>query len=68
VSFAKIAEKLPAFQPEWNVRKGVEELVTAYERYGLSFDDFMSSNFMRISRIKELQEQGRIDSDLRWTE
>jgi nucleoside-diphosphate-sugar epimerase len=68
VSFAKIAEKLPAFQPEWNVRKGVEELVTAYQRHDLSLEEFMSSRFMRISRIKELQEQGHIDSDLRWLE
>ena len=68
VSFAKIAEKLPEFQPVWDVRRGVGQLVEAFGSHEISLDEFMSSRFQRIRRIKELQEQGRIDADLRWLE
>lgn len=66
VSFAKARAQLPEFQPEWTVRRGVDELLTAFRDHGLSLEEFMSSRFQRISRIRELQEQGRLDGDLRW--
>jgi nucleoside-diphosphate-sugar epimerase len=66
VSFDKVSEILPRFEPRWTVRRGVQELVEAYERSGLTHDEFTSSRFLRIRRIKELLGEGRIDSDLRW--
>jgi nucleoside-diphosphate-sugar epimerase len=68
VSFEKVHEVLPAFDPRWTVRRGVQELVDAFRSEGLSYDDFMSSRFQRIRRIRELQDEGRIDADLRWRE
>jgi nucleoside-diphosphate-sugar epimerase len=66
VSFRKVHATLPTFEPNWTVRRGVEELVSAFQDHGLSLDEFMSSRFQRIRRIKELQDQGRIDGKLRW--
>jgi hypothetical protein len=66
VSFDKVFEALPGLELRWTVRRGVEELVDAYRAGGLELDDFTGSRFQRIARIKELQDEGLIDSDLRW--
>jgi nucleoside-diphosphate-sugar epimerase len=66
VSFRKVREALPGFQPRWTVERGVQEALDALRAHELSIEEFTSSRFMRIHHIRELQEQGRIDSDLRW--
>lgn len=66
VKFDKVKEQLPEFKPEWTVRRGVEEMYGAYKDAGLTIDDFSGSRFMRIARIKELQDEGRLDDSLRW--
>lgn len=64
VSCDLIAETLPAFQPVWTVRKGVEELYDAFQRYGLTLDSLTGPHLIRLARIRELQEAGRLDSSL----
>jgi nucleoside-diphosphate-sugar epimerase len=66
VSFRKVTETLPSFRPQWTVARGTAEMLEAFRHHSLSFDDFMSSRFHRIRRIKELQDEERIDSNLRW--
>lgn len=53
------------FEHRWTVRKGIEELADAYERYGLTEELFFGS-LLRIRHIKDLQEQQRLDESLRW--
>jgi nucleoside-diphosphate-sugar epimerase len=65
VDCGKIAHALPAFQPRWTVRKGIEQLYAAYERHGLSELEFMGPKYLRIKRIKQLQSEGRLDKSLR---
>jgi len=65
VSFAKASESLPGFRPAWTVRRGVEELVDAYGRHGMTYEALVSARFQRIARIRELQEAGELDSRLR---
>ena len=67
VSFAKVGAGLPGFQPRWTVQRGIEELLSAYAAHGLTLEDFLSSRFQRIMRIRELLDAGRLDEDLRWT-
>jgi nucleoside-diphosphate-sugar epimerase len=67
VSFAKVARHLPAFQPQWTVQRGIEELLAAYQQHGLTIEDFLSSRYQRIMRIRELLDAGVLDEDLRWT-
>jgi len=67
VSGDLVAAEVPAFQPQWTVRKGVEQLVEAYQRHGLTKADF-STRFQRIRRIQQLSAAGRINGDLRWTD
>jgi len=66
VDCSKIARVLPAFQPQWTVRRGAEQLRDAYERQGLTFEDFNGSRYLRIKRVSELQASGQLDENLRW--
>jgi nucleoside-diphosphate-sugar epimerase len=63
-----IAREVPAFRPQWTLRKGIEQLAEAYQRYDLQLADLMGERHQRLKRINALTEQGRIDADLRWTE
>jgi nucleoside-diphosphate-sugar epimerase len=67
VDFSKIAEKLPEFQPQWDARKGAQELYAAYQACGLKLDEFEGPKYKRIDHIKLLMSQGLLDSSLRWT-
>jgi nucleoside-diphosphate-sugar epimerase len=66
VDCGKIARTLPEFQPQWTVRRGVEQLYDAYRRYGLTASEFLGTKYLRIKRIKQLQSEGWLDGSLRW--
>ncbi len=66
VNCDKIAATLPQFQPQWTVRKGMEELFSAMKKFGLSQADFQGPRYQRIKTIQKLQQDGRLGSDLRW--
>lgn len=65
VDFSKLADVFPALRLEWSVGAGVEELVDAYDRYGMTRDDFLSSRFTRLRRVDELLRAGVVDDQLR---
>jgi nucleoside-diphosphate-sugar epimerase len=65
VSFAKIAKVLPAFAPQWDVRKGAEQLYAAYRASGLSLEQ-LERRYQRISHIKALMRKGVLGDDLRY--
>jgi nucleoside-diphosphate-sugar epimerase len=66
VDCSKIARQVPAFQPQWTVRRGVEELVDAYARAGLTAEEFNGPRYLRIKQIRKLMNEGRLDETLRW--
>jgi nucleoside-diphosphate-sugar epimerase len=66
VDCSKIAEILPAFQPVWTVRAGVEELYAAFRSEQLTIDDLEGERLMRIRTIQRYQRQDRLGADLRW--
>ena len=65
VDFSKLAVTFPDLQLTWSVRDGVDELIAAYTKYGLTYDDFVSSRFVRLRRIRELLAAGQVDEMLR---
>ena len=65
VDFSKLAGTFPDLSLRWSVREGVEELASAYAKYGLTYDDFVSSRFVRLRRIRELLSAGVVDEMLR---
>ena len=65
VSFEKIARVLPAFKPQWDARRGAEQLYAAYRRSGLVLDEFEGPRYQRISHIQRLMSDGILTPDLR---
>ncbi len=65
VNCDKIAERI-GFQTKWTVPDGVRELYEAFQAAGLTLEDLEGSRYMRIKRVKEQIDNGRLDEDLRW--
>lgn len=65
VDFSKLAATFPGLRLQWSVRDGVGELLAAYTKYGLTYDDFRSARFVRLRRIRELLAAGQVDEMLR---
>ena len=66
VDFGKIQRLLPEFKPQWNARRGVDELYAAYRVGGLVIEDCEGPRFKRIDHLKQLLAAGRVDATLRW--
>lgn len=65
VNCDKLAETL-GFQTKWTVPAGIRELYEAYKQIGLTLTDLEGNRYMRIKRVREHLEAGRLDADLRW--
>ena len=65
VSFDKIKRVLPAFQPQWDARKGAEQLYDAYRRSDLTLEEFEGPRYQRIAHIRKLLADGDLTNDLR---
>ena len=63
--FSKLAGTFPDLDLRWRVRDGVDELVQAYARHSLTYDDFTSARFVRLRRIRELVSARLVDEMLR---
>jgi nucleoside-diphosphate-sugar epimerase len=66
VSFEKIKNKLPQFKPQWDAKRGAEQLYKAYQASGLTLDEFEGPRYQRIGHIKKLMAVGIIDAELRY--
>ena len=66
VDFGKIHRLLPEFKPQWNARRGAEELYEAYRIGGLVIEDCEGPRFKRIDHLKHLLATRRVDATLRW--
>lgn len=64
--FSKIARVLPAFQPQWDARKGARQLYDAFREIGLALEDFEGPRYRRIDQLRDLMRAGHLDDDLRW--
>jgi nucleoside-diphosphate-sugar epimerase len=62
----RIARTLPEFQPQWNARKGAQELYDAYQKVGLTLEEFEGTKYQRIAHIRYLLSDGLLDNTLRW--
>jgi nucleoside-diphosphate-sugar epimerase len=65
VSFAKVRSTLPAAEPRWTVRQGVEEMHAAYRASGMSIEELAGPRYTRIDHVKRLIAEGRVGDDLR---
>ena len=65
VNFDKIARVLPAFRPQFDVRRGAEQLYSAYRKSRLILNEFEGPRYQRISHIRKLIADGILADDLR---
>mgnify|MGYP006080858603 CR=1 FL=1 len=66
VSFEKIKIVFPEFLCEWNVERGVKELVTQFQNLPLTNEKFKSRGFYRLQQLEYLHENGYLSDDLFW--
>lgn len=64
VNFAKL-EALPAYRPNWTLRKGIEELYAAYRDAKLTKEEFLGPRYYRLKTVQGLMAQGKLDDQLR---
>jgi nucleoside-diphosphate-sugar epimerase len=68
VDCSKIRRMLPAFQPQWDARKGAVELYEAFRKTNLTVEDFEGERYKRIAHIRKLLANQELDSGLRWVQ
>jgi nucleoside-diphosphate-sugar epimerase len=68
VDFGKLVSVFGELRLEWDARRGADELATSFERAALTFETFAGSRFVRLRRLQELREAGRLDERLHWAE
>ena len=66
VDCSYIMQTLPEFQPQWDARKGAQELYEAYKKVGLTLAEFEGPKYQRIAHIKKLLQESKLDTNLRW--
>lgn len=66
VTFDKIARTLPDFTPRWTVRAGAEELHRTFVEAGLREEHLEGPSYIRLRRLAELIDSGRLSTDVRW--
>jgi nucleoside-diphosphate-sugar epimerase len=65
VDFSKLESTFPDLKLRWTVGDGIRELASAYRACGLTYEDFTSSRYVRLRRIRELLAAGVVDDMLR---
>jgi nucleoside-diphosphate-sugar epimerase len=65
VDFSKLMETFPDLRLRWDVQAGIDQLKKAYGDNDFTYDDFVSSRFVRLRRISELLSAGLVDDMLR---
>jgi nucleoside-diphosphate-sugar epimerase len=66
VSFEKITRELPEFKPQWDARRGAEQLYAAYRASQVTLDEFEGPRYQRIAHIRKLMSEGVLGADLRF--
>jgi nucleoside-diphosphate-sugar epimerase len=62
----KLAQTLPEFKPQWNARRGAEELYAAFQKVGLTLEEFEGPRYKRVAHLKLMLDNGRLDETMRW--
>jgi nucleoside-diphosphate-sugar epimerase len=66
VSFDKISRYLDNFKCDWNLEKGIANLIEVLDDIKLSDVQFKNFNFYRLQKLENLHRQKLISDDLFW--
>lgn len=67
VNCDKIRRLVPSYRPQWDARKGAQELYDAYRAAGLTAAQMESGRYTRLRHLRGLMSTGRVDQSLRWS-
>lgn len=65
--FTKIQTRLPGFECEWDVARGIDELLSVFARIRLDEAVKTSRAHVRLKQIRHLIETDQVDDSLLWT-
>jgi nucleoside-diphosphate-sugar epimerase len=65
VNFSRIARTFPDFAPEWDARRGAEDLYETFRRSNLTLEEFEGPRYQRISHLESLLTDAVLEADLR---
>jgi nucleoside-diphosphate-sugar epimerase len=68
VNFDKALERLKHYRPQWTARKGVEECYAAFQKHGVTLEEFEGPRYQRLAHVRMLLSQGLINNDLRFAQ
>jgi len=66
VSFAKVRDQLPEFEPQWSVEQGIVELYEAFKRFELDYARFDGREFTRLKQLLHLIQERKVTDELIW--
>jgi nucleoside-diphosphate-sugar epimerase len=66
VNCDKLPKVLPSFNPQWDTRRGAQELYEAYKKNSITLEDFEGPRYQRIGHVRKLVEDGILDANLRF--
>lgn len=66
VDCSKLADTLPAFRPQWTIRRGIDQLHRAFTGTQLNSEWFEGPRFSRVAHLRQMLATGDIDQTLRW--
>ncbi|CAN5895539.1 SDR family oxidoreductase [soil metagenome] len=66
--FAKFARTFPDFQWRRDAKGGAQELASRFVEVGLDADDYEGNRYVRLRRLNELRDSGRLVGALRWAD
>ena len=64
---ARSRRRLPGFACQWDVERGVAELLDVFARIGLDEPTYRWRGYTRLDQIRHLLDTAQIDDDLFWT-
>lgn len=67
VSFAKLEKTFPQLTIEWNLKRGVEELLQLYSSFQLPAEELTGWRYIRLNTLKKFMQEGKLDKNLFWT-
>lgn len=67
VDSSKILRVLPEFQPQWDAKRGAQQLYEAFTANNVTREDFEGPRYQRVAHIRHLLSEGKLDNTLRWT-
>jgi nucleoside-diphosphate-sugar epimerase len=65
-SFEKFARTFPDFQFRWSPEEGARSLYGAFQRLGLTYEQFTDKQFTRLKWLKHLLQSQQLDPSLHW--